>query len=63
MLRAPEAALRGLLVNAPSDPDPLTAGAMYLVDKRGFVMMYYLPTHPGRAITDDLRFLLRNSPD
>jgi hypothetical protein len=25
--------------------------------------MYYLPTHPGRAITDDLRFLLRNSPD
>jgi hypothetical protein len=55
--------LRGLLVNAPSDPDPLTAGAMYLVDKRGFVMMYYLPTHPGRAITDDLRFLLRNSPD
>ena len=63
VLRAPEAALRSLLVNAPSDPDPLSSGAIYLIDKRGFVMMYYLPSHPGRAITDDLRFLLRNSPD
>jgi hypothetical protein len=61
VLRAPEEAMRGLLANRPSDPDPLTA--IYLVDKRGFVMMYYLPTHPGRAMTDDLRFLLRNSPE
>ncbi len=63
VLRAPEAALRSLLANGASDPDPLGSGAIYLIDKRGFVMMYYLPTHPGRAITDDLRFLLRNSPD
>ena len=55
---------QGLTVlHAPSDPDPLSSGAIYLIDKRGFVMMYYLPSHPGRAITDDLRFLLRNSPD
>ncbi len=63
VLRTPEASLRALLANTPTDPDPLTSGAIYLVDKRGFVMMYYLPTHPGRAMTDDLRFLLRNSPD
>ena len=63
ILRAPEAALRSLLANRPGDPDPLSSGAIYLVDKRGFVMMVYLPTHPGRAMTDDLRFLLRNSPE
>jgi len=63
VLRAPEATVRGLLADKPSDPDPITAGAIYLVDKRGFVMMYYIPSHPGRAMTDDLRFLLRNTPD
>ena len=63
VLRVPEARLRSLLVTKPTDPDPLQSGAIYLVDKRGFVMMYYLPSHPGRAMTDDLRFLLRNSPE
>lgn len=63
VLRAPEAAMRALLVSGAADPDPLSSGAIYLVDKRGFVMMYYLPTHTGRAMTDDLRFLLRNTPD
>jgi len=63
VLRVPETALRTLLSGRAGDPDPLSSGAIYLVDKRGFVMMYYLPTHPGRAMTDDLRFLLRNSPD
>lgn len=63
VLRASETAVRGLLASRASDPDPLVSGAVYLVDKRGFVMMYYLPSHPGRAMTDDLRFLLRNSPE
>ena len=63
VLRAPEAAMRALLATTATDPDPLSSGAIYLVDKRGFVMMYYLPTHTGRAMTDDLRFLLRNTPD
>ena len=63
VVRAPESGMRALLASRPTDPDPLTAGAIYLVDKRGFVMMYYLPSHPGRAMTDDLRFLLRNTPE
>jgi hypothetical protein len=62
-LAADAAGLRTLLGAAPADPDPLASGAIYLVDPRGFVMMYYLPSHPGRATLDDLRFLLRNSPD
>jgi hypothetical protein len=55
------AGLRALL-GTTGDPDPLASGAIYLVDPRGFVMMHYLPSHPGRATLDDLRFLLRNSP-
>lgn len=56
------AGLRTLLAGS-ADPDPLASGAIYLVDPRGFMMMYYLPSHPGRATLDDLRFLLRNSTD
>lgn len=56
------AALRALL-GTPGDPDPLGSGAIYLVDPRGFLMMHYLPDHPGRATLDDLRFLLKYSPD
>ena len=62
VLNTREAALRALL-ERDGDPDPLRSDAMYLVDPRGFVMMYYLPVHPGRATLDDLRFLLRNSAD
>jgi hypothetical protein len=62
VLLAEPRALRELL-GRPGDPDPLGSGAVYLVDPRGFVMMHYLPAHPGRATLDDLRFLLRNSPD
>jgi hypothetical protein len=61
VVHAPEAAIRALL-GRTGDPDPLGSGAIYLVDPRGFVMMLYLPAHPGRAAIDDLRFLLRNSP-
>jgi len=60
VLHADEAALRGLLAR-PGDPDPLDSGAFYLVDPRGFVMMYYLPVHAGRDTLSDLRFLLKNS--
>lgn len=63
VLHASESALRALLASQPGDPDPLAAGTIYLVDKRGFVMMYYLPSHPGKAMIDDLRFLLRNTPE
>jgi hypothetical protein len=56
------AALRALL-GRPGDPDPVDSRAIYLVDPRGFVMMHYLPDHPGRAMVDDLRFLLKNSND
>jgi hypothetical protein len=61
VLHASEAGVRGLL-GREGDPEPLASQALYLVDPRGFVMMYYLPTHPGRAALDDLRFLLKNSP-
>jgi cytochrome oxidase Cu insertion factor (SCO1/SenC/PrrC family) len=60
-LRADSAALRALL-GASDLPDPAGAGTIYIVDPRGFVMMRYLPSHPDRALLDDLRFLLRNSP-
>ena len=60
-LRADSGALRALL-GAANLPDPAGAGAIYVVDPRGFVMMTYLPSHPDRALLDDLRFLLRNSP-
>ena len=63
VIHTPEPALRALLAAQPGDPDPLASGTIYLVDKRGFVMMYYLPSHPGRAMIDDLRFLLRNTPE
>ena len=63
VIHAPESALRALLASQPGDPDPLAAGTIYLVDKRGFVMMYYLPSHPGKGMIDDLRFLLRNTPE
>lgn len=61
VLHAPESGVRGLL-GREGDPEPLASQALYLVDPRGFVMMYYLPTHPGRATLDDMRFLLKNSP-
>lgn len=61
VLHAPETAVQALL-GREGDPQPFAAQAVYLVDPRGFVMMYYLPTHPGRATLDDLRFLLKNSP-
>ena len=60
-LRADAGALRALLA-ASGLPDPAGAGTVYIVDPRGFVMMTYLPSHPDRALLDDLRFLLRNSP-
>lgn len=60
VLGASEDALRGLLAR-PGDPDPLGSGAIYLVDPRGFVMMYYLREHRGRDTLDDLRFLLRHA--
>ena len=63
VIHTPEPALRALLAAQTGDPDPLASGTIYLVDKRGFVMMYYLPSHPGRAMIDDLRFLLRNTPE
>ena len=63
VIHTPEPALRALLASQPGDPDPLAAGTIYLVDKRGFVMMYYLPSHPGKGMIDDLRFLLRNTPE
>lgn len=63
VIHAPEPALRALLTSQAGDPDPLAAGTIYLIDKRGFVMMYYLPSHPGKAMIDDLRFLLRNTPE
>lgn len=62
VLHAPEQALRTLLARQ-GDPEPLDAGTIYLVDPRGFVMMYYLPGHPERGIIDDLRFLLKNSSE
>lgn len=60
VIHAPESAVRALLGQS-GDPEPLDAGTIYLVDPRGFVMMYYLPQHPERGIIDDLRFLLKNS--
>lgn len=61
VIHAPGSAVRGL-IGREGDPELFAAQALYLVDPRGFVMMYYLPTHPGRATLDDLRFLLKNSP-
>jgi hypothetical protein len=61
VLQADAAAVQALLGRS-GDPAPGTSGAFYLVDPRGFVMMYYLPDQAGRATLDDLRFLLRNSP-
>jgi hypothetical protein len=60
VIYAPDAALNALL-GRPGDPDPLQTHPTYLVDPRGFVMMYYLPAQGGADIIKDLRFLLRNS--
>jgi len=62
LLQADAAALRGLL-GREGDPDPVEAHPIYVVDQRGFVMMYYLPIHPGHATIDDLRFLLKYSKE
>ena len=62
LIHTNRSALRALLAG-PGDAEPLGSGAIYLVDPRGFAMMVNLPTHDDRAALNDLRFLLRNSPD
>ena len=62
LIQTNRSALLALLAR-PGDAEPISSGAVYLVDPRGFAMMVYLPAHPDRAVLDDLRFLLRNSPD
>jgi hypothetical protein len=46
---------------AASDAPSRAAGAFYLVDPRGFLMMAYTPEHAGKDTIEDLRFLMRYS--
>jgi len=60
IVRASSADLAALLSQA-SDPRAIEDRPMFIVDPRGFLMMYYLPAHDGRATISDLRFLLKHS--
>jgi hypothetical protein len=60
IVRASSAELAKLL-SGSSDPRPIEDRPMFIVDPRGFLMMYYLPSHDGRATISDLRFLLKHS--
>ena len=60
LLRGERVGVQALL-GRPGDPDPVAGHPVYIVDQRGFVMMYYLPAQSGRDTIDDLRFLLKYS--
>ena len=40
---------------------PLQKHQYFVLDPEGWLMMYYDPTHNGKAVLKDLKFLLRNS--
>ena len=60
LLHADENAVTAMLARA-GNSDLIAAQPLFIVDPRGFVMMYYLPRHTGGDILDDLRFLLKYS--
>jgi hypothetical protein len=60
VLRAGAGAVQGLL-GRQGDPDPVGEQPIYVIDPRGFVMMYYLSSHAGKDTIADLRFLLKYS--
>jgi hypothetical protein len=37
--------------------------AYYLVDKQGYIMMYYTATHSGQQVIDDIKFLMKQTGD
>lgn len=50
---------------ADSEPplQPLRDNLYFAVDPYGWMMMYYTPEHDGHALLDDMKFLLKYSPD
>jgi cytochrome oxidase Cu insertion factor (SCO1/SenC/PrrC family) len=50
---------RSLVGKAPEGERALTAARFFVVDARGFVMMYYLPQDSYKDVITDMKFLLR----
>ncbi len=40
---------------------PIEDNLFFVVDPKGFVMMYYTPQHDGKAVIKDVKFLLKQS--
>jgi cytochrome oxidase Cu insertion factor (SCO1/SenC/PrrC family) len=60
VLKAESAALAQFFAQV-GGAQALPDNAYFIVDPQGWVMMYYTPAHDGRAVLDDLKFLLKNS--
>jgi len=50
-----------LLAGIDEPLEPIKNNQYFLVDPKGFVMMYYTPEHTGKEVLRDLRFLLKQS--
>lgn len=58
-----EAAADDLQALAATASDQGSAAAFYLVDKRGYLMMFYTDDNTGKDVIADLKFLMKQSGD